>query len=91
MTSTKARRTVKIIVPLAHRAAGVIQIVSGADVADYHVRRMGDGAFRVRKLEEGGQAYDVVPGGRCGCKAHFHRGRCRHADALAALANRNLL
>jgi hypothetical protein len=93
-SSTRAKRTVRIIVPLAHRAAGVIQIVSGADVADYHVRRLGDGTFRCRKLDEGAEAYDVTLGAgtyRCACKAWFYRRECRHGSALLALAGRNLL
>jgi hypothetical protein len=94
MTSTKTRRVVKIILPIANRPSGVVQITDKGQSSDYHLKRMGEGVYRFRKLDEGAEAYDVTLGSgtyRCGCKAWFYRRECRHGSALLALAGRNLL
>jgi hypothetical protein len=94
-SSTKARRTVKVILPIANRPSGVVQITDKGQSSDYHLKRMGEGVYRFRKLEEGaGEAYDVRVGGgayACGCKGFGYRGQCRHGGALLALARRGLL
>jgi hypothetical protein len=89
-------RTVRLVLPLNGDHAGVIQLRTERETADYLVRRIGsdfgDG-FEVTKVlsEERYQVNLSNEGHTCDCRGHLAHGHCKHVFGLVALRDRHLI